>query len=84
MVTGGEIPCRLKSGEIRTCRFFSNLVMMDGQPYVLTTVDDVTDRMRAKKPSSRATGGLPRLPNPPGNGSGRWMRTAVIPTAARS
>jgi len=48
-VSGGEMPCRLKSGEIRTCRFFSSIIMMDGQPYVLTTVDDVTDRMRAKK-----------------------------------
>jgi len=49
IVSGREMQCRIKSGEIRTCRFYSSIVMMDGRPYILTTVDDVTDQMHVEK-----------------------------------
>jgi PAS domain S-box-containing protein len=49
IVSGREMLCRGKSGEIRICRFFSSLIMMSGQQYLLTTVDEITDRVRAEK-----------------------------------
>jgi len=49
IVSGREMLCRGKSGEIRICRFFSSLILMSGQQYLLTTVDEITDRVRAEK-----------------------------------
>jgi len=39
-----ELPCRTKTGEIRTCRFSSNVIMMGGKPHILSTVEDITER----------------------------------------
>jgi len=49
IVPGRELLCRIKSGEIRTCRFFSSVVMMDEKPYVLSTIEDVTERRRMEQ-----------------------------------
>ena len=43
-VHGMEMKCRIKNGEIRTCRFSSGIIMMDGKPHILSTVDDITER----------------------------------------
>jgi PAS domain S-box-containing protein len=43
-VQGMEVPCRTKSGEIRTCRFSSGVIMMGGKPHILLTVEDITER----------------------------------------
>ncbi len=43
-VQGMELPCRTKSGEIRTCRFSSGVIMMSGKPHILLTVEDITER----------------------------------------
>ncbi|WP_440950674.1 PAS domain S-box protein [Methanosphaerula subterraneus] len=43
-VSGVEIRCRTKSGDVRTCRFSSSMILMDERPYLLSTVDDITER----------------------------------------
>ena len=43
-VHGMELQCRIKSGEIRTCRFSSSGIMMGGKPHILSTVEDITER----------------------------------------
>ncbi|MFA4850112.1 MAG: PAS domain S-box protein [Methanoregula sp.] len=43
-VHGMEMKCRIKNGEIRTCRFSSGIIMMDGKPHILSTVDDITEQ----------------------------------------
>ena len=43
-VYGLEVKCRVKSGEIRTCLFSSGLILMGGKPYVLSNVEDITER----------------------------------------
>lgn len=39
-----EVPFRVKSGEIRTCLFSAAIVVMNGKPHVLSTIEDITDR----------------------------------------
>jgi PAS domain S-box-containing protein len=48
-VQGMELQCRGKSGEIRNCRFSSSIVMMDGRPYILSTIENVTERKQAEE-----------------------------------
>jgi PAS domain S-box-containing protein len=48
-VQGMELRCREKSGEIRSCRFSSSIVMMDGQPYILSTIENITERKLAEE-----------------------------------
>jgi PAS domain S-box-containing protein len=43
-VHGMEMKCRIKNGEIRTCRFSSGIIMMDNKPHILSTVDDITEQ----------------------------------------
>jgi len=43
-VYGLEVKCRIKSGEIRHCRFSSSIILMGGKPYVLSNVEDITER----------------------------------------
>ena len=43
-VHGMEMKCRIKNGEIRTCRFSSGIIMMDAKPHILSTVDDITEQ----------------------------------------
>jgi len=47
--SGRELSCRIKSGEIRICRFFARIILMNNTPYVLSTIEDVTDRVNAQK-----------------------------------
>ncbi|MEN6342909.1 MAG: PAS domain S-box protein [Methanospirillum sp.] len=44
MAHGLEMKCRSRSGEIRTCLFFSGIIPIGGRPYILSTVEDVTER----------------------------------------
>jgi len=46
-VKGMELRCRIKSGEIRICRFTSSLVFIDGRPQILSTIEDITERKQA-------------------------------------
>ncbi|ACL16416.1 PAS domain S-box protein [Methanosphaerula palustris] len=42
-VFGMELKCRVKSGEIRDCRFSSSIILMGEKPYIFSTVDDITE-----------------------------------------
>ena len=48
-VHGIELRCRSKAGELRTCRFSSSIVPIDGVPHALTTVEDITEQKRAQE-----------------------------------
>lgn len=48
-VHGMELKCRMKSGDIRVCQFSSGLIVMDGEPHILSTVQDVTERKNAEE-----------------------------------
>lgn len=48
-VQGMELRCRSKAGEIRTCRFSSSTVSIDGMPHILSTIEDVTEQKRAQE-----------------------------------
>jgi PAS domain S-box-containing protein len=48
-VCGMEVKCRTKPGEIRTCRFSSSHILMSEKPYILSTIEDITDRKRAEE-----------------------------------
>ncbi|MDD1701122.1 MAG: PAS domain S-box protein [Methanoregula sp.] len=43
-VQGMELRCRIKTGEVRTCRFSSGVIMMGDKPHILSTVEDITER----------------------------------------
>ena len=43
-VLGMELHCRIKTGEIRTCRFSSSVILIDEEPQILSTVEDITER----------------------------------------
>ncbi len=47
-IHGMELRCRLKSGEIRTCRFSASVIVMSGRPFILSTVEDITQRKKAE------------------------------------
>ena len=42
-----ELKCRIKSGEIRNCRFSSGMIQMNNRPYILSSVQDVTEQKAA-------------------------------------
>lgn len=42
-VSGMEISCRISSGEIRSCRFSSGMIMMGGKPHILSSIEDITE-----------------------------------------
>jgi len=44
-----DLPCRTKNGEIRICRFSSRVIMMGRAPYVISTVEDVTERIKTEE-----------------------------------
>lgn len=48
-VHGMELKCRMKSGKIRICQFSSAIIVMDGKPHILSTVEDVTERKNAEE-----------------------------------
>jgi PAS domain S-box-containing protein len=51
---GMELRCRIKTGEIRTCRFSSSIIRMGGKPYILSTVEDITERKQAEEENWKA------------------------------
>ncbi|PKL58939.1 MAG: hypothetical protein CVV33_09980, partial [Methanomicrobiales archaeon HGW-Methanomicrobiales-4] len=42
-----EMSVSIASGEIRICRFLSKIILMKGSPYILSSVEDVTERTRS-------------------------------------
>ena len=51
---GMELQCRIKTGEIRTCRFSSNIIVMGGKPHILSSVEDITERKLAEEENWKA------------------------------
>jgi PAS domain S-box-containing protein len=51
---GMELRCRIKTGDIRTCRFSSSIIRMGGNPYILSTVEDITERKQAEEENWKA------------------------------
>lgn len=47
-VEGKEMRTRIKSGGIRTCMFSSSIILMNGRPHILSSVEDITDRKNAE------------------------------------
>ncbi len=47
-IQGMELRCRIKSGEIRTCRFSCRFIIMGGKPHILSTIEDITKRKNAE------------------------------------
>ncbi|MDD1712486.1 MAG: PAS domain S-box protein [Methanoregulaceae archaeon] len=47
-VHGMELRCRIKTGEIRFCRFSSSVVITGNTPHILSTVEDITDQKAAE------------------------------------
>ena len=43
-VRGMEIRCRRKTGEIQVCRFTSGIIRMGDRPFILSSVEDITDQ----------------------------------------
>ena len=60
-VHGMELRCRIKSGEIRTCRFSSNGIMMSGRPHILSMVEDITERKKVEEARQQQTLALATL-----------------------
>ncbi|MFA4862031.1 PAS domain S-box protein [Methanoregula sp.] len=48
-IHGMEMSCLIKTGEIRTCLFSSSLILMDGKPHILSTIEDITERKKAEE-----------------------------------
>jgi len=42
-VLGMELQCRAKSGEIRLCRFSSSIIIIQGVPQILSSIEDITE-----------------------------------------
>lgn len=47
-VSGMDVQCRIKTGEIHTCRFSSGLILMGGKPHILSTIENATERRKAE------------------------------------
>lgn len=47
-IHGMEISCRMKTGEIRTCLFSSNVIMMGNRSHILSTIEDITEHKKTK------------------------------------
>jgi PAS domain S-box-containing protein len=48
-LSGLEVRCRVKSDEVRTCRFSSGIITMGGNPFILSLVEDITERKHAEE-----------------------------------
>ncbi|HEX3001812.1 MAG TPA: PAS domain S-box protein, partial [Methanoregula sp.] len=66
-IHGMEISCRIKTGEIRSCLISSSKIVMHGEPHILSTIEDITERkatefaVQAMVRSIVGTTGLPSL-----------------------
>ncbi|WFN37077.1 PAS domain S-box protein [Methanomicrobium antiquum] len=48
-VNGMVIKCRIKNGNIATCKFHSAIVLMNQQPYLLSSVEDITEKRKEEE-----------------------------------
>jgi PAS domain S-box-containing protein len=48
-VEGMELQVRKKTGEVGTCRFSCGVILMGDRPYILSTVEDITERKQAEE-----------------------------------
>ena len=48
-VEGMRMLCRGKNGDVHTCRFFSNMTLINGRPHTLSAVEDLTEQKRAEE-----------------------------------
>ena len=46
---GWEMTTRRQSGELRTCRFSSSVVLMGGRPHILSSVEDITEEKQTEE-----------------------------------
>ena len=46
---GWEMTTRRQSGELRTCRFSSSVVLMGGRPHILSSVEDITEAKKTEE-----------------------------------
>jgi PAS domain S-box-containing protein len=46
-IQGLEIQCRKKNGDLSTCLFSSRIIQMAGKPYIISTVENITERKAA-------------------------------------
>jgi PAS domain S-box-containing protein len=60
-VWGMEMKCRIKNGRIRTCRFTSGVIMMDGRPHILSSIEDISEQRKATDALRISEGKLRRL-----------------------
>jgi PAS domain S-box-containing protein len=57
-VEGMELQIRKKTGELRLCRFSSGIILMGDRPYILSTVEDITERRNAELAFQTLTAGM--------------------------
>jgi PAS domain S-box-containing protein len=48
IVQAWEMACRVKNGGIRTCLFSSKMILMDGRPHIISTIENITERKAAE------------------------------------
>jgi len=47
-ISGTEITCRSRSGEVKACLISARAIRMMGKPLILSTIEDITERKRAE------------------------------------
>ena len=47
-ISGIEVHCQRKNGEVRICRFSSKTIIIDGKPHILSSIEDITERKKAE------------------------------------
>ncbi len=57
-VKGMELHIRQKNGEDRACQFTSGIILMQGRPYILSSVEDIADRKNAELAFQAMTRGM--------------------------
>lgn len=55
---GMELQVRKKTGEIGTCRFSSGIILMEGRPFILSAVEDITEHRNAELAFRTITAGM--------------------------
>ena len=57
-VKGMELRIRQKNGEVRACQFSSGIILMQGRPHILSSVEDIADRKNAELAFQAMTAGM--------------------------